>query len=250
VKKTFVIDYLPESAHRYCTGWAIAAVDVIRATTMAITAVSLGRKCYAVDTLEAALHLKNQLPNALLAGELDGEMPTGFHMNNSPAQLAARDDIDRPLIMLSSSGTRLMANGRGSDTVYLGCFRNAQSLGRHLARGDHDRIAIIGAGSRGEFREEDQIGCAWIAAELVSAGYLPQDDRTEQWVERWCNAKPEDCLLSKSIGYLRRTDQVADLYFILDRINDLSDVFIFDRQSVTISPELPSNKLLDAFVAC
>jgi 2-phosphosulfolactate phosphatase len=246
VKKTFVIDYLPESAHKYCTGWAIAAVDVIRATTMAITAVSLGRKCYPVDTLEAAVQLRSQIPNPLLAGELQGEMPTGFHMNNSPAQLAERDDIDRPLIMLSSSGTRLMANGCGCDTLYLGCFRNAKSLGDHLAQGDHDKIAMIGAGSRGEFREEDQIGCAWIAAELVSAGYVPQDKRTTQLLDRWSTAKAEDCLLSKSIAYLQRTDQIADLYFILERINDLDDVFVFDQRSVTIPPEPQWDKLFDA----
>ena len=28
------------------------------------------------------------------------------------------------------------------------------------------RVAVIGAGSKGEFREEDQICCAWIAAGL------------------------------------------------------------------------------------
>jgi len=122
VKKTFVIDYLPESAHKYRRGWAIAAVDVIRATTMAITAVSLGRKCYPVDTLEAAFQLAGKHPNPLLAGELQGDMPPGFEMNNSPAELAERDDTDRPLIMLSSSGTRLLANGPDAMRSTLGVF--------------------------------------------------------------------------------------------------------------------------------
>lgn len=249
MKKTFAIDYLPESAHNYRKGWAIVAVDVIRATTMAITAVSLGRKCYPVDTLEAAFKLAGQLPNPILAGELQGDMPSGFHMNNSPAELAERDDIDRPLVMLSSSGTRLLANGRGCDALYLGCFRNARSLGRRLAQGDHNKIALIGAGSRGEFREEDQIGCAWIAAELVSAGYAPENKTTTQVFEQWSDAKAEDCLRSKSIEYLRKTNQVSDLYFILDRINDLDETYLLDGDCVTIPPELQSDRILDAVAA-
>lgn len=232
--KTFVIDYLPESACQYRAGWAIAVIDVIRATTMAITAVSLGRRCYPVDSLEAALRVARRLNNPILAGELKGNMPSGFDMNNSPSALAERDDIDRPLVMLSSSGTRLMCNARGADAIYLGCFRNARSLGLHLAQGNHNQIALIGAGSRGEFREEDQIGCAWIAGELVRAGYSPADNETAQVVHRWLDAPAEACLKSRSVDYLKRTDQIADLHFILDQVNDLDDVFVFDEQEVMV----------------
>ena len=40
MEKTFVIDSFPESALQYREGWAVVAVDVIRATTMAITAAA------------------------------------------------------------------------------------------------------------------------------------------------------------------------------------------------------------------
>lgn len=246
MKRTFVIDHLPECARHYREGWAVAAVDVIRATTMAITAASLGRKCYPVDTLDLAFQLASQLSNPLLAGELSGDMPPGFEMNNSPAALAERDDIERPLVMLSSSGTRLLANARGCDALYLGSFRNARSLGCHLAECDHKRVALIGAGSRGEFREEDQIGCAWIASELVRSGFEPENKNTSQIFERWYQADAEDCLTSKSVDYLRRTDQLADLYFILDRVNDLDEIFVLDDQCVTIAPETEWGKQFDA----
>ena len=48
--KSVVIDYLPESARRYRSGWAIVAVDVIRATTTAITAAATGRRCFPAPT--------------------------------------------------------------------------------------------------------------------------------------------------------------------------------------------------------
>ena len=86
---------------------------------MAVTAVDLGRDCYPVNSASSAFLLADKLDYPLLAGELGGVMPPGFHMNNSPAELAQRNDVERPLILLSSSGTRLILNARGCDTLYL-----------------------------------------------------------------------------------------------------------------------------------
>src|SRR5438105_494055 len=72
MQKAFLIDGLPESALRYREGWAVVAVDVIRATTMAVTAAALGRVCYPVDCLDAALRLARLLQYPLLAGEING----------------------------------------------------------------------------------------------------------------------------------------------------------------------------------
>ncbi len=235
--KSFVIDYLPERALQYRSEWALVAVDVIRATTMAITASSLGRKCFAVASLDAARSLAKELDNPVLAGEIDGNMPEDFDLNNSPAQLARRDDVSRPLVMLSSSGTRLMVKAQGCDALYLGSFRNARSLGKHLASGTHSKIALIGAGSRGEFREEDQIGCAWIAARLEAAGYTAENEASAEIVRRWRNASATDCLLSRSVDYLKRTGQLEDLDFILERIDDLTDIYMFENGEVRVQRE-------------
>src|SRR3989454_156154 len=103
-----VIDAFPESVPQYRKGWAVVAVEVIRATTTAVTAALTGRRCFPVASTHAAFGLTQQFENALLAGELGGEMPGGFEMNNSPSEIATRTDVSRPLILLSSSGTRLI----------------------------------------------------------------------------------------------------------------------------------------------
>jgi len=240
--KTFVIDYLPESALRYRNDCAVVAVDVIRATTMAITAVKRGRQCYPVNTLDAAFQLAQRLHNPLLAGEINGETVAGLEMNNSPAELEARSDTYRPLVFLSSSGTRLIMTARGGETLYLACFRNSLSMGSRLIREQHTRIALLGAGSRGEFREEDQICCAWIGALLVLAGYVPENDATVNVLNRWANAKPSDCIKSRSVEYLQRTGQMADLRFILERIDDLDETFILQNdQVVMVTPDVSLN---------
>jgi 2-phosphosulfolactate phosphatase len=98
---TVVIDSFPENAARYRRGYAVVAVDVVRATTTAITAAAAGRRCFPVPTMNAALQLAGQLKDPLMAGEQRGIKPPGFHLNNSPAQLAGRTDTERPLILLS-----------------------------------------------------------------------------------------------------------------------------------------------------
>jgi 2-phosphosulfolactate phosphatase len=239
MQKTFLIDGLPESAARYRVGCAVVAIDVIRATTMAITAAALGRVCYPVDSLDAAFRLARRLEGSLLAGEIDGDVPPGFDMNNSPAELSDRSDISRPLVLLSSSGTRLIVNARGCDVLYLACFRNISSTARHLVSENHSRIALLGAGSRGEFREEDQICCALIGAQLVQAGYVPENDATITVMNRWANAKASDCLHSRSVEYLKKTGQLADLRFILERIDDLAETFIVQNGEVSMVRPTP-----------
>jgi 2-phosphosulfolactate phosphatase len=230
-----VIDCFPESAARYRKGYAVIAIDVIRATTMAISAVAAGWRCYAVPTLEAARSLHRRLDNALLAGELGGDVPAGFDLNNSPVELAARTDRHRPLILLSSSGTQLIHEAGRCEATYLACLRNYTALAEHLV-GRHDRIAVIGAGSRGEFREQDEMCCAWIAERLMWHGYRAENATTVERVKRWKDAPPSAFFVSHSVDYLRSTGQLRDLDFILAHLDDLNAIFSLREGQVTMLP--------------
>ena len=199
---------------------ALVAIDVIRATTTAITAVAMGRECHVAPTLEAAIETAARLPNALLAGELGGDMPKGFEMTNSPAHLATRCDNARPLVLLSSTGTRLMHEIRDSDSAYVACLRNYRATTEHLAENYND-VVLIGAGTRGEFREEDQMCCAWIAAGLIAAGFVPDNAATRSLVERWRGSSHDAFVVSRSVEYLRRSGQLRDLEFILSHVDDI-----------------------------
>src|SRR6266436_4678210 len=107
MRNIVVIDCFAEHAALYRHGYAVVAVDVVRATTTAVTAAATGRRCFPAPTMDEALQLAARFPAALLAGEQSSIMPPGFNLTNSPAQVAMRADIERPLILLSSSGTRL-----------------------------------------------------------------------------------------------------------------------------------------------
>jgi 2-phosphosulfolactate phosphatase len=55
----------------------------------------------------------------LLVGEVGGDMPDGFDLHNSPAAIATRTDIHRPMILVSTSGTRLIVESEGAKAVYV-----------------------------------------------------------------------------------------------------------------------------------
>lgn len=238
MEKIVAIDYLPESALRYGAGWAVVAVDVIRATTTAITASAAGWRCFPAPTIDAARAIAKRLKNPILAGEWGGNIPPGFEMDNSPAMLMRRSDTHRPLVMVSSSGTKLIHGAARADALYLSCFRSYSALPEYLA-GHHTQVAIIGAGSKGEFREEDQACCAWIAWRLMRHSYAPVNARTAVLATRWRDRRPDACLSSRSVAFLKRTGRLEDLDFIFSHIDDLPRIFTVQNGEVLMNGFVP-----------
>ncbi|OGO02898.1 MAG: hypothetical protein A2Y72_02095 [Chloroflexi bacterium RBG_13_53_26] len=221
--KTVAIDCFPESAQRYRSGYAIVVIDVIRATTTAVTAVQQGRRVFPVRTSDEAFVLAATLEEPLLVGELGGNMPYGFDLTNSPAEISMRTDVHRPIVLVSSSGTQLLLNSVGSDAVYIACLRNLTAVSKYLSE-RHDRVAVLGAGSRGQFRREDQMGCAWLSERLLSNGFHAENPRTEELVRRWQGESVEVIRDGRSADYLRNTGQERDLDFILGHVDDVEVV--------------------------
>ncbi len=85
--------------------------------------------------------------------------------------------------------------------------------------------------------------CAWIAAGLIGAGYEPWNEETARIVERW-RAAPHDAFLGgNSAAYLRETEQLADLEFILGHVDDLDAVFpVVDGEVVMAQPSGDSRR--------
>lgn len=229
--KTVIIDCFLESVASYRSGYAIVAVDVFRATTTAVTAASLGRRCFPAPTIEGVVPLAARLNSPLLVGELGGNMPYGFDLNNSPADLAIRSDTYRPMILLSTSGTKLICEAAEWQAMYVACLRNYRAQVAYLAD-NHATVALIGAGTRGEFREEDELCCAWIAEGLLRAGYEPGDLRTQRTVEKWLGAGIDAIAHGKSAQYLRNTGQERDIDFVLAHVDDLDEVFRYERREL------------------
>ncbi|SRR5579875_122463 len=226
----------------YRTGYTVVAIDVVRATTTAVTAAAGGRRCFPVPTISAAFKLAEQMPFAILAGEQAGILPIGFHLNNSPSQLASRTDVGRPLILLSSSGTRLCHAAAECEVALVACLRNYIATANYLAKRS-SAVALIGAGTHDEFREEDQMCCAWIAACLLDFGYQAADRSTVETIRRWASKPADAWITGKSARFLRESDQLADLDFILQHVADVDQAFVLEHGEVLIAPEASADGL-------
>ncbi len=221
---------------------ATVVVDVIRATTTAITATAGGHRVFPVCSVAAAQQAAATLVAPILLGEIHGVQPSGFDLQNSPSQVEALPPSIRPVVLLSSSGTRLMLEAacRGS-TAYATCLRNATAQAEHLAATGCN-VLIVGVDRYGELRPEDRLCAARIATRLLDHGYRPLDRLTAGVIAQFGGAAPDRVLLhSRSAGYLRETGQKEDLVFILDHVEDLDLVLrVHERASI------PTASMLEA----
>jgi len=230
----------------------IVGVDVIRATTTAITAVASGRRCVLADSLETALAQQARLAPALLAGELGGNMPYGFDLQNSPTAVLAHGSTELPVVLLSTSGTgmllaaaaRVTAPSNGSaqpkhPLTLAACLRNWDAQARELVAMRPNHVVLLGAESRGEFREEDQLCCAWIAAMLLDNGYRA-DLESRRLIDEWRGQPLDRITEGKSATYLRESGQTEDLDFILGHIADLQTTFEMRAGEVVTRSAVPA----------
>lgn len=232
--RVVTIDCFPSSLARYDETWAVVAVDVIRATTTAVTAAVRGRQVHPVRDLDRAVEVARLLDDPLLAGELGGVVPYGFGANNSPAAFDAEPDDARPVVLLSSSGTQLLDSGRPYEAVYAACLRNLSAVVAVVAE-RHERVAVVGAGTRGEFREEDQLCCAWVAEGLVAAGHEPLD-WTASIVDRWRCADVAEVASGHSAQYLLTSGQPHDLRFVLEHVDDVAAAYRVESGVLVADP--------------
>jgi 2-phosphosulfolactate phosphatase len=167
-----------------------------------------------------------------MVGELGGNMPFGFDATNSPVAVTQLGQPQRPMVLISSSGTSLMlAASSVTDAAYVACLRNWEAQAESILRRSPEDVVFLGAGTRGEFREEDQLCCAWIAALLLAAG-ADADRDTREMIERWRDASLAAIGKGNSAAYLRSSGQLHDLKFILAHVNDVDAVFVMRGDEV------------------
>ena len=205
---------------------SVIAVDVIRSMTTAMSVLERGGRCLLARDLEAVAAIGRSVPDALLVGELGGNKPFGFDFTNSPVDVEQAVSPGMSVVLLSSSGTRLVVDAAARySTVYGSCLRNWTAQARAAEAASED-VLLLGAGTRGEFREEDQLCCAWIGSFLLDAGFSATDDLTRRVVDRWAGESVSSITSGKSAKYLRATRQDHDLEFILSHVDDIDSVFL------------------------
>ncbi len=110
-------------------------IDVVRAFTVSHYAFLQGaERILLVPEVAAALTARDELPNALLAGEVGGVMIEGFDLDNSPRRFAEIDLRGRTIIQKTTNGVKAALHSLGAPTVLVTGFSNARATAIYLAR--------------------------------------------------------------------------------------------------------------------
>ncbi len=141
-------------------------IDVLRATTVMITALQNGANCIIpLLSPEEAFALKDKLGDMALLGGERGALPiAGFDFDNSPFSYKRELVENKSVVMTTSNGTRAINGARSAKEVIIASFGNVPTVVRYCRSASE--IVIICSGSGDAFTLEDCLCAGLLASEL------------------------------------------------------------------------------------
>jgi 2-phosphosulfolactate phosphatase len=156
----------------------VIVIDVIRAFTVAAYAFAGGaRRLWLVRTTDEAFALRQQEPEALLAGEIGGRLIPGFDLNNSPSLMAATNVRGRTIIQRTGAGTQGAVGAINAKHLLICSLANARATAtyaRHLAETTGGLITLLP--TEGHSKQLPYTGEDSICADYLEALLCEQDD--------------------------------------------------------------------------
>lgn len=153
----------------------VVVIDVLRAfTTVPALFDRAVTRVLAVDTRERAIALRDeQVPDALLAGEIGGAPIEGFDLGNSPTAVAASGlSLEgATVVQRTTAGTQGLVRCATSDAMFAASFVTAATTAEAVRRLEPRRVTFVVTGaSLGRDGDEDL-----AAAELIGARVRGED---------------------------------------------------------------------------
>ena len=148
---------------------AVVVVDVLRATSTIVEALSSGaRAIYPVASIEDALRLANTFGRGevLLCGERRCLPIEGFDLGNSPSEFTPERVGGKTLVMSTTNGTAAMTLAASAARVLVGSLLNLSAVVDELSANQADPV-ILCSGREGYFGLEDAVCAGLIATRLL-----------------------------------------------------------------------------------
>lgn len=165
--KIEILKSAKEALGRSFKGKNVVVIDVLRATTVMVTALENGAKCiYPFKEIEDARDKCKLSQNGLLAGERKGMKILGFDFGNSPLEFTKEKVEGKEIYMTTSNGTRAIENSIDGDNLYIACYLNISAVVNKLLLDTKD-IIILCSGTDDKFSLDDSL-CAGIITQKIS----------------------------------------------------------------------------------
>ena len=156
------VAFTPSEATAVPTG---IVVDVLRASSTIVQALESGyRRVLCCAEVEQAQALREEIEDAVLAGERQALRVEGFDFGNSPQDFL--EPKAETLILTTTNGTRAIVEAAADcDVVFVGSLLNLEAVAA-AARERGEDVEVVCAGVDGEFALDDAY-CAGRIAELL-----------------------------------------------------------------------------------
>lgn len=148
--------FSPDLLHLYSLeGKNVVVVDILRATSCMVTALSFGVKAiHPFSDLDECMRMKSK--GLLVAAERDGMKVDGFDFGNSPFSFMEEGVAGKEIAFTTTNGTVAINKSRNADLIIIGAFLNLSSVINFIKTEEKD-IVIVCAGWKGKFNLEDTI---------------------------------------------------------------------------------------------
>ena len=166
---TVVNIYDPETDTDKIDGFTIV-VDVFRAFTVSYFIMENNPKKYiAVDNIDLAFKLKNEIPDSILIGERKGIKIEGFDYGNSPTEINNKDFSKNTIIHTTTAGTKGLLRQPVKNCVVVGSFVNAKALVEYVKTNNIKVVNIFCTAEKGKkYGEEDYVFADYLKGKILS----------------------------------------------------------------------------------
>lgn len=157
-------------------GKNVVVIDVLRATTVMVTALENGASCiYPFKEIDEAKEKWGVKKDGFLAGERKGLKIEGFKFGNSPLEFTKEAVQGKEIFMTTSNGTRAIENALSADNLYIACYLNISAVSEKLLESRKD-VVILCAGTDDEFSLDDSLCAGMIIKKISEKESLKMDD--------------------------------------------------------------------------
>ncbi|MBE0572556.1 MAG: 2-phosphosulfolactate phosphatase [Ignavibacteriaceae bacterium] len=153
----------------FFTGKTTVVIDVLRASSTIITALTNGAKeIVPVGTVEFAVKVSGGIfgGQTLLGGERNTKKIEGFALGNSPSEYTNEIVNGKSIVFYSTNGSRAIVKAKYSANLFICSFNNMESLARHIKSLNED-VVILCSGNNNFFSLEDSVCAGMLVCELI-----------------------------------------------------------------------------------
>lgn len=219
----------------------VVVIDVLRATSVMITALKNGAKeVLPTVTIEDANLVSQSLKpgSFLFCGERNAKKIEGFNMGNSPLEYSPEKVKNKTIILSTTNGTRaLHACGRAKE-IFIGAFLNVKAIVKKVK--NCDTLVLACSGTNNKFSLDDGMCAAIIIDELSKVNTILLDDLGRTLLQNWRNSSRNLNEILKAcfhLNYLLEKGYEKDVNYCL-QLNSHDIVPFFKNQKITI-PAIP-----------